>query len=264
MLKRTLTGAVIVTVVYLTVYFSVEFPWLLILGTAVLTAAAIYELFHAAHVENKGILLLAASISVAVVISPMPGFLSILGVIFSVSTIIFGVWMTRLTPGTGKQWWIYPTGATVTLLFKAIPELSQYELIAAITLCFITDVAAYLVGSRYGKHYLARVVSPHKTLEGSAAGMIAAVAFVLIYGWVLSGRGMCPFAPLRLCAYALPASVVAQFGDLTMSTIKRSFGVKDFGKILPGHGGVLDRFDSHIFCIAFTLLFSAVTGGLFG
>lgn len=263
MLKRTLTGTVIVAAVYCTVFFSEKISWLLTLGTALLTAAAIYELFHAANIRNKGMILLSAALAVAVVISPFPGYLSILGVVFSVAMIIFGVWMTRLKPGDGKQWWIYPTSAAVTLLFKAISELNQCELIAAITVCFLTDVAAYLVGSRYGKHYLARVVSPHKTLEGSAAGLIAAVGFVLIYGAVLSEKGIGTFDALRLCAYALPASAIAQFGDLTMSTIKRSFGVKDFGNILPGHGGVLDRFDSHIFCVAFTLLFSSVTGGIF-
>ena len=141
MLKRTLTGTVIVAVVYCAVFFSENISWLLTLGTALLTAAAIYELFHAANIRNKGIILLSASVAVAVVISPLPGYLSILGVVFSAAMIIFGVWMTRLKPGNGKQWWIFPTSAAVTLLFKAIPELNQRELIAAITVCFLTDVS---------------------------------------------------------------------------------------------------------------------------
>lgn len=266
MLKRTATGAVIVVVVYLTVYFSEAVAELLPCATALLAAAAVWELLRAAQVKSWAVIAVACVAAAAVVIAPIGGYTWFLLAVFLVAAAGFGLWMARLRTGEGQQWYIYPVCAAVVLLMKAVPELTRDELIPAITLCFVTDVAAYLVGSAFGRHKLAPVISPHKTVEGSIAGIVSAVVFVLAYGWWYCGRGsgMPEFQPVKLLLYGLSASVVAQFGDLAMSTVKRSFGVKDFGKLLPGHGGILDRFDSHIFCIAYTVLFSAMTGGLFG
>lgn len=132
-----------------------------------------------------------------------------------------------------------------------------------ITECFATDVFAYLVGSRYGKRKLLPAVSPNKTLLGSAAGMAAAVAFCLLYALVLSKLKAVSVNYGLLLVYAVIANVLAQFGDLSMSVVKRITGIKDFGTLIPGHGGLLDRFDSLIFVVPFTLIFFWVTGGFF-
>ena len=132
-----------------------------------------------------------------------------------------------------------------------------------ITECFATDVFAYLIGSRYGKRKLLPAVSPNKTLLGSAAGMAAAVAFCLLYALVLSKLKAVSVNYGLLLVYAVIANVLAQFGDLSMSVVKRITGIKDFGTLIPGHGGLLDRFDSLIFVVPFTLIFFWVTGGFF-
>ncbi len=136
--------------------------------------------------------------------------------------------------------------------------------VMCITECFATDVFAYLVGSKFGKRKLLPAVSPHKTLLGSVAGMAAAVCFCLLYGLVLHLTADTPVHYGWLLLYAVIANVLAQFGDLSMSVVKRITGIKDFGTLIPGHGGLLDRFDSLIFVIPFTLLFIWVTGGFFG
>lgn len=111
---------------------------------------------------------------------------------------------------------------------------------------YLTDVFAFFVGIRFGKHKLNPRVSPKKTIEGSLGGWFFGCITSFIWAAIFHffGRGMSFFAISSLC---LP--IVSEIGDLAFSLIKRHYGVKDFSNLIPGHGGILDRLDSHIFCI---------------
>lgn len=109
-------------------------------------------------------------------------------------------------------------------------------------IAFGTDTFAYLAGNLFGKHKLCPKVSPKKTVEGALGGVIGSSILVFTYAKILSLEPMG-----KLIVLSIVTSIISQLGDLTASKIKRSTGVKDFGKIMPGHGGVLDRFDSIIF-----------------
>lgn len=113
---------------------------------------------------------------------------------------------------------------------------------------WITDTFAYFSGRLFGKHKLIPEISPKKTVEGSIGGILFCVAafvgYCLLYNnlWIPEGG-----AQLNLVVFiviGLVTSVVSQIGDLSMSAVKRHYGIKDYSQILPGHGGVLDRFDS--------------------
>ena len=107
-----------------------------------------------------------------------------------------------------------------------------------------TDVGAYLVGSLIGKHKLIPEVSPKKSVEGSVGGIVFAIILFVIYGIAIEQITELNANYVALVIYAVVLSVISQIGDLIASLIKREYGIKDYGKILPGHGGIMDRFDS--------------------
>ncbi len=132
---------------------------------------------------------------------------------------------------------------------------------------WITDIFAYFSGvifGRSGKHKLIPDVSPKKTVEGSIGGIVFCVLVMWLYGLLCS-----KFTPLDSYLWffaigGLIASIVAQIGDLLMSVIKRNYGIKDYGRIFPGHGGMLDRLDSvlavSVALVAFSSFFEFFKG----
>lgn len=129
-------------------------------------------------------------------------------------------------------------------------EGGEYLYLLVFIGAWVTDSFAYFCGmlfGRGGKHKLIPEISPKKTVEGSIGGIVFCVAAMLLFGWIVSKISDRFHANYLLLAIGgVLISVVAQIGDLSMSVIKRHYGIKDYGWIFPGHGGVLDRFDSVI------------------
>lgn len=114
---------------------------------------------------------------------------------------------------------------------------------------FASDTGAYFVGTYLGKHKLVPKLSPNKTIEGSVGGFVITIAILLIYGFILRKFGFTVRLHL-LAVYGFLGSLACQFGDLSFSALKRISGIKDYGNLIPGHGGVLDRFDGMVFVAA--------------
>lgn len=121
---------------------------------------------------------------------------------------------------------------------------------------FVTDVFCYFVGMLFGKHKLIPRISPHKTIEGSVGGTICCILAFLLYGFAISSFFDCTANYPALIVTGLVLALISQLGDLIASAIKRSFGIKDYGTIFPGHGGVMDRFDSFIAVAGFLAIIS--------
>lgn len=121
----------------------------------------------------------------------------------------------------------------------AIVLMPPRDLLAVLVLVWIADIAAYFTGTALGRHKLAPSISPGKTWEGAAGGLLGALAYAIICGTMTEGISWAPY----LAAAALVA-VLSIVGDLYESAAKRQAGVKDSGALLPGHGGILDRIDS--------------------
>ena len=119
---------------------------------------------------------------------------------------------------------------------------------------WMTDTGAYFVGVLFGKHKLIPKVSPKKTIEGAFGGILGCIVGFVLYGFIIQSICDVKVNYVAMIVLATVIAVVSQFGDLVASYIKREREIKDFGFIFPGHGGVLDRFDS-IIAVAPTIYF---------
>ena len=113
-----------------------------------------------------------------------------------------------------------------------------------------TDIFAYIVGRHFGKHKFS-TISPKKTIEGCVAGTIGAIIIVMIYTYIVNQYFGADYAYPQMALVALVLSVISQIGDFAASTIKRYVDIKDYGELIPGHGGMLDRIDSLLFVAPF-------------
>lgn len=141
-------------------------------------------------------------------------------------------------------------------------------LLIAFFLASINDVFALFTGMALGKHKLSPEISPKKTIEGSIGGLIASAVFAMLVAWLLDwaqaagvaqtlriGEAEAEFSILGFAIMGVFAGAMSQIGDLTASLVKRHCGVKDYGTIFPGHGGIMDRFDGILFCGAVCAVF---------
>jgi phosphatidate cytidylyltransferase len=145
-----------------------------------------------------------------------------------------------------------PWSLGYVLLLRETPDpgLGLWTLSLPLVASFATDIGAYFAGRFFGRHKLAPEISPGKTLEGSMGGILFSFLALLAYtAWV---REVFPFGLLELWLFSLLLSLAAQLGDLAESMLKRFAGVKDSGRFLPGHGGLLDRIDSLLFTFPLT------------
>ena len=140
-------------------------------------------------------------------------------------------------------------GLLIPFLLSALVRIrlmdsGVYLIATPFVMAFMPDTGAYLIGCAFGKHKLCPQISPKKTVEGFFGGILGGIVGMIVYGLVL--QHFFGFAVNYLAAviYGVLGSGGATFGDLMFSVIKRQTGIKDYGKLLPGHGGILDRFDS--------------------
>ncbi|WP_192872591.1 phosphatidate cytidylyltransferase [Streptococcus suis] len=120
------------------------------------------------------------------------------------------------------------------------------KVFVALCLVWATDIGAYLIGRQIGRRKLLPKVSPNKTVEGFVGGILSAVVVAIIF-LIVDKSLLAGYSFGMMLLLVVIFSIFSQFGDLVESAIKRHFGVKDSGKIIPGHGGILDRFDGMIF-----------------
>lgn len=125
-----------------------------------------------------------------------------------------------------------------------VDQTGEYSILVwlIVLTAFGTDIMAYFAGVFLGKHKLCPKISPKKTIEGSVGGILGSIILCGLFSWIFIPRLL-----VHCLIIGLLGGIVSQFGDLTASIFKRKMGIKDYGNLIPGHGGILDRFDSVLF-----------------
>lgn len=261
MLQRLLTSAVGL-VVFFVLLFANEIVFSVAIACVILMA--IYEMHKA--MSTGGVIFGTSIISVVVMLA---------GIIsgnfqasFAVTIMLYMI--SSIFLHTKKSFKDVYSAAFATcfivFFFSALIKLRVHFGIEGVFTAFIiawgTDTGAYFSGRFLGKHKLMPKVSPKKTVEGAIGGVIVAILFSIAYlailknGFNIQSIGGNDYKGLVLLAAV--GSVLSQFGDLAASAIKRDVDVKDFGTLLPGHGGIMDRFDSVAFIAPLVLYYFAI------
>lgn len=144
---------------------------------------------------------------------------------------------------------VFYVGIILSYVYKTRALPDGAFIVWLIFICsWICDTCAYCTGMLFGKHKLAPKLSPKKSVEGSVGGILGSVLIGILYAFLIKEHLVSIENPYIACALICGlGAVISQLGDLAASGIKRNYEVKDYGKLIPGHGGILDRFDSVIF-----------------
>ena len=278
MKQRIITAVIGLCVLAVVVVF---FNTLLLnIAVCIISVIAVYEVLQAAK-YNKHKILMCVSLALAALIPFVTTnfvTMTLQFFLYLFAVILFTLLIARHTELRAEEiGFTFLVSISITTSFTTIIFLREnnatclsilYVLIA-LGSAWWSDTFAYFTGRAFGKRKLAPVISPKKTVEGAIGGLFGAVLGNLFIAFLLTQLQSVPAIAsyyegtlqvnyLRIALLSPILSVVSILGDLSASAIKRQFGVKDFGSIMPGHGGVMDRFDSVLFVLPLVRLISVI------
>ena len=227
--------------------------------TAVVALIAMYELLAAGKCSHKGVMTAAFMFAAACPFLDMFADFSLMWIVLLAYMLALALLMIVSHETLTLQTITYVLAVSVCVVLpisslaylRALSDHGKAYLFLPPMIAWFSDMGAYFAGSFFGKHKLCEKISPKKTVEGFFGGIVTSVLFTVLGAWiyqiaVLSADGL-QVSYWMIALIALVTAPISVLGDLFCSVIKRQCGIKDFGNIFPGHGGVLDRFDSLIF-----------------
>ena len=263
MRTRIITAVVAIAVFIAVVYFLP--PVCFMLAVSVICAIAAYELTAKSGIVkltplSAGSCVLAAAAPLLVSLSAFEKYMFVY--FFAAMVVLFAVWL--LNYGKADLVMVLTSffaGAVLPFMFSFIVRIYALEngkilILLPFLAAWMTDTGAYFTGVFLGKHKLCEKISPKKTVEGAVGGIITCIISLVAFAYFFR----LPVNYISFGAGALVLSLLAQTGDLSFSIIKREYNIKDYGSIMPGHGGVLDRFDSAMFTVPATYVLLMITG----
>ncbi len=248
---RVITAAVLLPVLLLILLAAPEILAAMVWG--LLLAVAAYELLYRTGLIKEGYLVVISMVmAFCVAMWSYWGAIHAYGVLGLAAYvgILFGAMMRSHVKITFDKIGMCAMGGfVVPFLLSSLVRIlmmnaGRYVILIPFVVAFASDAGAYFCGRYFGQHKLAPVISQHKTIEGALGGIVCAMVCMVFYGLVLQLRFQFKVNYLLCIFYGLVGSLAGILGDLCFSVVKRQSGIKDYGKLIPGHGGVLDRFDS--------------------
>lgn len=287
MKQRVITALALLVLLIVTVW-QIYTPFF-VLVVAAFAAISAYEIMHCAKISNKFIMITGTAFaffvpffSTATVLRPLvttdEWFLIINAVpkIIYVAALVIAFFLAMLKGYSHTKFedvaiavvasvfvpWAYSIFLMLRDILGYRTQFGIYLIFYALISALVTDIGAQLGGMKFGKTKMAPNISPKKTVEGACCGIVLGF-FANCAAFLLYNHFAIVPLPKFYAALFLGISPVVQLlgmmGDLTASVLKRNFGVKDFGNIFPGHGGVMDRFDSTIFTLIITYCVAILT-----
>lgn len=227
-------------------------PFIISVALGLLAGAAVYELLHnAADIKNKYVVFGAV---VYAFIGVVVGYYNFYAVV--VATVLYGIFAAVMILinhkdfNFGKISAMYALPLPYTMAFYLLLGIINhnngiYYLLLLLNFSCVCDMGAYFTGVTIGKHKLCPEISPNKTVEGAIGGIISSVVFSVVISLLFNKFS------LAVILLTVPFCIIGMIGDLFASVIKRSVGLKDYSNLIPGHGGIMDRFDSIIMIAPF-------------
>ena len=267
MLKRVITGVILAALLLVLVIFSETIAFPIVLGLCALLG--VYEMLGCIGVRKNIVISIClltmtlVSVAASMQIQADSVFVAVYAsILFCILMLLFAsAVFSRGAIPVEKVCIAFTSCAFVVTGFICLimlrdMEIGKYVFLLAFLGPWMTDTFAYFTGFFFGKHKLIPDVSPKKTIEGSIGGTVFCIGFCALYGYLVRNYLYADLPPVYAFAIlGLIVALVAQVGDLIFSLIKRKYGIKDYGFIFPGHGGILDRFDSIIATAPLLLIF---------
>ena len=267
MKQRVLSGVLICAVLAVFIGFS-GFPVVLKAVTAAISACALYEvLVVTKYVESKTLMVISLLFAIAIPFFPDFQRAGFTGGIFIFAVILFTSLICLYKTFSFEHLCVvFVMSIIIPFFFSCIiytrqisDTLGLYYMLMIFLCAWATDTGGYIFGRLFGRHRMTPVISPKKTIEGAVGGYVASAAALAIVAYAAHQFTGANVNFVSLCVFALFGSSAAILGDLTASVIKRSFGAKDYGNLIPGHGGIMDRFDSVLFVAPTLYLYYHIT-----
>ena len=257
MKDRIIVAAVSLPILFIILFFLPSYIFAALV--AIICAISAYELQTAIGGTGNDRICIYAAFSAALV--PIGAYFDIITLVFPAVFILLmslmfieaiAVFRTKRQISFARILITLFGGALIPLMLSSLVSLKNMPegrllVLLPVLSAFLTDAGAYFVGVFFGKRRAFPLVSPKKTVEGCVGGLAVGSAAMVIYGFILVFTTYHGIVFWALILYGIIGGFFTELGDLAFSLIKREYDVKDYGRLLPGHGGILDRFDSMVF-----------------